>query len=401
MNPCRAFFCVFLLFTALCFGQDPDIYYLTWKDDPSTTMMVMWHTSDGNRETRVQFKELNSETWQTQEGTSKRFFDTSITIHRVELTGLEADTEYLYRINDGDIHQFRTLTDDLGKRPLDVVIGGDAYFDPEPFIQMNKEVASKNPDFVILAGDIAYAEGLRCALRTRYWKIERWEQFFRLWTKYMVTKEGRTIPIVPVIGNHDVKEGFDNPHKHDVIFYEVFAFPRSPYPYRTMNVANAITFYLLDSGHTYPVGGLQTEWLKKAFQDNKHSAYQIPVYHVPAYPSVTAFTHRGSTDIRKFWVPLFEKYGVRVSMEHDCHTFKRTFPIRDGMVDPENGIHYLGDGAWSVPPERPQRHWYLYKAAQTNCYWHLILDPSRAQIKAYDIDGNQIDALSIPANRTL
>ena len=38
---------------------------------------------------------------------------------------------------------------------------------------------------------------------------------------------------------------------------------------------------------------------------------------------------------------------VDAVFENDHHTYKRTFPIRAGKVDHENGILYLGDGTFS------------------------------------------------------
>ncbi|NGX38703.1 MAG: hypothetical protein KR126chlam1_00013 [Chlamydiae bacterium] len=379
---------------AIClWGEEPQVLYLTWRGDPSTTMTVMWHTDDGQDTSIIQYQREGEATWHHAEGRAKPLLKSSVTVHQVELTGLNENTDYFFRISDGEIHRFRTLPNGLN-RPLKVVIGGDAYMTPEPFTKMNKEVASKDPDFVILTGDIAYSEGLRCALKTLRWKIERWEEFFRIWTRDMVTKEGRIIPIVPVIGNHDVLEGFDDPFKKEVLFYEVFTFPHEGIPFRLMRIGKDLCFYLLDSGHTFPVAGSQAEWLEKSLVGNQQALFHIPAYHMAAYPTVTAFSHRSSRDIRKFWCPLFERYGVKISMEHDNHAFKRTFPIREEKVTP-GGVIYLGDGAWGVPPEKPHRHWYLYKSAQINSYWLLTIDRERCLCEAYNNDGELLDKLEV------
>ena len=41
---------------------------------------------------------------------------------------------------------------------------------------------------------------------------------------------------------------------------------------------------------------------------------------------------------RKFWCPLFEKYGVDAVLEHHDHTFKRTHPLTDGHVDNRGAV---------------------------------------------------------------
>ncbi len=389
----RIFFIFFLFLSALSWAQDPSILYLTWKDDPTTTMTVMWHTTTGDTSSTIHYKSLKETSWEQKNGETVQIKRSNVQVHQVELTGLEEGTDYLFRLGDGEIHKFRTLAKTL---PLKIVIGGDGYLSKELYEKMNREVASKDPDFVILAGDIAYTEGLSRALKTYAWRVQRWEEFFELWTKDMITKDGRIIPIVPVLGNHDVREGFDSPFKDQVFFYEFFTFPEKGIPYRVMKIGSDICFYLLDSGHSFPVGGAQAEWLRKALHRNMQATWQIPVYHIGAYPSVTSYTHRAARDIRKFWVPLFEKYGVRASMEHDSHAFKRTYPIRRGKVAAD-GIHYLGDGAWGVPPEKPKDHWYLAKALQSNCYWLLTMDPSKTLFQAFNNEGVILDELTLEA----
>lgn len=353
-------------------------------------MTVIWIEKDAGK---VYFKPVEAAQWKSQMGRTVPLDD--LPIRRAELTGLEPDTLYLFRIEEGPVHQFKTMPEKLD-RPLKIAIGGDAYYTPETNARMNREVAGRDPDFVIMAGDIAYTEGIKNALKPRAWKIDRWLQFFKEWSRDMVTKDGRLIPIVPTLGNHDIREGFDSPFKEQVFFYRFFAFPIAGVPYQLLKVGRELCFYLLDSGHSFPVGGAQTEWLEKNLKDNSGALYHIPIYHIAAYPSETSYTHRGAKDIRKFWVPLFEKYGVKVAMEHDNHTFKRTYPIKEGKIDPD-GIYYLGDGAWGVKALKPNRHWYLEKALAKNCYWLLTATPSECEFRAYDLDGKLLDEIKIPS----
>ena len=96
--------------------------------------------------------------------------------------------------------------------------------------------------------------------------------------------------------------------------------------------------------------------------------------HVPAYPSVRTFESKdGETGTgagnRKHWVPLFERYNVDAVFEHHDHTYKRTHPLADGLVNPK-GIFYLGDGSWGKirTPATPQARPYL---AVTDEAYHL------------------------------
>ena len=74
---------------------------------------------------------------------------------------------------------------------------------------------------------------------------------------------------------------------------------------------------------------------------------------------------------RKYWCPLFERYGGDAVLEHHDHTFKRTHPLKDGLAD-KNGVLYLGDGSWGKirPPKAAEKKPYLAAASQS---YHLSL----------------------------
>ncbi len=388
----RAFFLFFVVFSFVKgWAQDPSILYLTWKDDPTTTMTVMWHTVGDPVSNTVYYKPLQEDGWKQKTASSVKIEQSNVQVHQVELTELKADSEYTFHLGGEKKYKFRTLPQFLNK-PVKVAVGGDIFLSKELYEKMNREVASHDPDFAILGGDIAYTEGLRNALRSPQWRVDRWEEFFRIWTRDMVTKEGRMIPLMPIIGSHDIREGFDNPFKNQVLFYEMFAFPKKGIPYQAMRVGLDICFYLLDTGNSRPIAGAQTEWLKQAFKDNKRAIWQIPVYHDAAYPSETAFNSRTARNIRKFWSPIFEENGVFASMENGNHTFKRTYPIKEGKVNPK-GVYYLGDGCWGVPPLKPERHWYLDKSARTSCFWLITIDPTKCLYEAFDNEGRALDRL--------
>jgi hypothetical protein len=271
-----------------------------------------------------------------------------------------------------------------------VAVGGDALFSRELFEQMNLVIAKSDPDFVVVGGDIAYTEGLKTAVKPDCWRIARWQEFLEIWTAQMVSPDGRTLPMVPVIGNHDVLERYSNPFREAVFFYQLFAFPNFGIPYRLMQIGKDVAFILLDSGHTFPVGGGQAEWLEETLMDIEKVPYKVPVYHIAAYPSVYSKDSASSEQIRKFWVPLFEQYGVRISMENDNHAFKRSYPMLRGKIH-EDGVTYLGDGSWGTTPRQPKRRPYLAKAAKIDCYWKLVFSKEECRSTAYNIEGEEID----------
>lgn len=382
----------FFLIQGVCYGQTPEAYYLTWKNDPSHSMMIFWLSKD--KESTVFFRKKGMDSWMEKKGNKELLDSSSFFIHHLELTDLEEDTDYDFRIIPSEKEYFfHTLPSNL-YRPLKVIIGGDIFLEKNLYEKMNQEVVKTNPDFVILGGDLAYTEGMRRFLKSKAWKAERWIEFLKIWAKDMITSEGRVIPFVPVIGNHDIREGLENPRREKIFFYQLFSFPEQGISYRTLNIGDNVCFFLLDSGHSHPVGGRQTEWLENAFKNNEKALYKIPVYHIAAYPSVAKFNYASAPEIRKFWVPLFEKYQVQISMENDNHAFKRTFPLLRGKIH-ENGVIYLGDGCWGVPAKKVRPYWYLEKKEKSNCFWLLTIFQEKCLLQAFNIQGKLIDEIVI------
>ena len=110
----------------------------------------------------------------------------------------------------------------------------------------------------------------------------------------------------------------------------------------------------MDSGHTHPINGAQTEWLAGVLEARQLVPHKFALYHVPAYPSSRPFNYGISKQIRKNWVPLFDKYKLTAAFENHDHDYKRTHPLLEGKTAPK-GVIYLGDGAWGVETPRKAR----------------------------------------------
>jgi hypothetical protein len=171
------------------------------------------------------------------------------------------------------------------------------------------------------------------------------------------------------IGNHEVEGGYDETRERSPQYLSVFDGFFSDTTFGVLDIGDYMSLVLLDTGHIAPIGGSQTDWLEKTLADRQDRTHLIVANHVPAYPSYRAFQGSGDKtgtgeEQRKHWSPLFEKYNVDVVLEHHDHTFKRTHPIKDGMVD-KNGVLYLGDGSWGKlrPLKNPEERPYLETAS--------------------------------------
>lgn len=366
---------------------EPDAIYLTWTGDPTTTMTVVWHGIGGD----VWFHPEGETKWVSAGAESHPIPGTAVTVHMSHLERLEPNTIYIFKIEGSQkVYRFRTLPSSLS-REVRFVVGGDIFYDEafEAFHRMNLAVCFDDPDFVVLGGDLAYTTGTKRLFKGLEWEMERWQQFLRELQKSLQTKEGRLIPLFPVVGNHDVhkRSGYE-------IFYDIFPFPEKGCAYRMMEVGDYLSLILLDTGHTWPIEGIQTEWLKEAMKGSENR-YLFAAYHIGAYPSVYKFKGEVAESIRKNWAPLFEEAHLCAAFEHHSHAFKRTYPIRGGQKDPA-GVVYLGDGSWGAPPRRvktPEELWYLEKSASVNACWFVHLSPQRAVLEARTAAGAVVDQL--------
>jgi acid phosphatase type 7 len=262
--------------------------------------------------------------------------------------------------------------------------------------------------FALIGGDLAYAadkfgilsEGMQswmdwmlAGMDVRPEKRLRWLEWLIAWKEYMITPEGRMIPIVPALGNHDVNGGFDKTPADASFFHTIFPLPGRR-GYNVLDFGNYLTVVILDSGHTNPVGGKQTRWLYEALRERQFFPHKIALYHVPAYPSVRKFNGKTCSSIRHFWTPIFDRFGVHAAFEHHDHAYKRTYPLRAGKIDP-SGTIFLGDGAWGVEhprsPKNPDDVWYLAKSAPLRHFIRVTLTKESRQFTAIDSRGELID----------
>ncbi len=186
----------------------------------------------------------------------------------------------------------------------------------------------------------------------------------------------RLIPMLGCIGNHEVDGGYEKTRKEAPFFYSIFdgLFPETGFA--SLDFGDYMSLVLLDTNHTTPIEGAQTDWLARTLKEREDCPTVFAFNHVPAYPSfrppglIIPGGDKGTgTGNRDHWVPLFERYNVDAVFEHHDHTYKRTHPLLGGHAN-KNGIVYLGDGSWGKirKPAKPEARPYL---AVTDEAYHL------------------------------
>jgi hypothetical protein len=313
-------------------------------------------------------------------------------VHRALVDGLPPASEVTLRFA-GTTERVRTLPADL-KRPLRIATGGDTMHKPEWLAATAKALSARDPDFFVLGGDLAYEDG-KDGKRVAIW-IQTWAASAR-------APDGRLLPFVSCIGNHEVQGGYHGDASKAPFFYAMF--PLDGVATHAIDIGDEVSVIILDSDHSTRIPGPQTAWLAEQLAKRAKRPSVIPIYHYPAWPTVKVgkgekdpTENRVSKLIREHWVPLFEQSGVRLVLENDQHTYKRTVPLKAGQPDP-TGITYLGDGAWGVDVRRifPGLTWLAKGAEVRHGYILDIHAGGRIAVTAVDETGVEFDSVVLPA----
>lgn len=387
---------------------DPVTVYLTWQRSPETTMTIRWITSLDRKDNLVEYRQEEESSWISAEGSSSRLpGESPYLLHTIELTNLYPGTNYFFRTgSDAVPYKFQTMPAYL-ENPVRFVVGGDMYHDTVEILSAtNRQAAKTSPMFALVGGDIAYASDKPIGFLPRWaqkWvdtlfsqKIDRWLTWLIAWKNDMVTPDGRLIPFLPAIGNHDTSGRYGQTPAQAPFFYSLFAMP-GPQGYNVLDFGNYMSLIILDSGHTHPIENKQTAWLASTLEQRKDVPHKFALYHVPAYPSVRSFNEEICTRIRKYWVPIFDRYHLTGAFEHHDHDYKRTHLLLGGKID-ATGVLYLGDGAWGVDKPRMARNlaqkWYLAHTAPFRHFLSIVIKQNERQVTSITPDGNVLDEFS-------
>lgn len=380
-------------------AEPPLHVYLTWQGDTATTITVNYQTAE-HVDSVVRF-DIHSEEGRLRryehrvKGASRQIpgLEDGRYIHTVELTGLQPDSEYYFVAGDNRQNasaEFKFRTAPADDSPFRFVTGGDMDVG-QGARRLLEQAAKFNPLFVAVGGDLAYANGDLRAYR-------KWDLWLANWAEFMVLSDGRMVPMVLAIGNHEVQDGYNQPPEKAPFYFGYFA-QNGQTAYFSRQFGANFALLVLDSGHTAPHGGPQAEWLDAELARLRGVRYIAALYHVPLYPTHRDFMGAMSAAGREHWLPLFDKYGLTVAFENHDHTHKRTHRLKNGQVDPE-GTLYLGDGCFGVNPRQlaPGERWYEAVASSTQHFWVVDVSRGRLHCRAVNANGMVFDEAVIPSD---
>ncbi|WP_299443642.1 fibronectin type III domain-containing protein [uncultured Aquimarina sp.] len=374
-----------LLFFTLLFitiaWSNTDKYRLTWREDPSTTMVIGWNQISGSNAV-VHFGAQDF-------GTDYNLYPSSKTVDRTvsrkgmnnnyaRLTGLQPDTAYYFVIRDSEgvseRFWFMTAPNDPTTR-LSIVAGGDSRNNRTPRQNANRLVAKLRPHAVLFGGDM-----------TDDSTSSQWQNWFNDW-QLTIGSDGRMIPVVAARGNHessnDIRDLFDIPTAAGGEFYAL-SFG-----------GNLIRTYTLNTEVT--PGGTQGTWLANDLAANSENhIWAVAQYHRATRPHQSGKSEQN--DQYEAWSKPFYTHAVQLVMESDSHVVKRTWPIKpstdsgndEGFIrvdtDPNRAI-YVGEGCWGAPirSANDSKSW-TRAAGSFNQFKWLWIDQSKIELRTVKVD---------------
>jgi hypothetical protein len=401
MRFCRllTLFCVAAVAVCVTAQAEPKHVYLTYSDAPETTIdiNVILNEREGDVDVYYDTKPREGKIEDYTHHVTATYVQTLMVIsderamYVAALTDLEPGTEYYFVTGEEEYgmsqeRKFRTLPG--GDKPLRFITGGDMGVDGL-VIPLLTLAGQEDPDFGVIGGDIAYVNGLLGGYAT-------WDRWLNNWDQHAVTKDGRMVPIVTAIGNHETND-YESPHPDLRAPWYTGLFGRqSDKIYYSRMFGENMVLFSLDSGHLV-THEAQAEWLEEEMAKHQNVKYKFAVYHVPLYPAHRDYEGGGSVAGRQHWLPIFDRYGLTVGMENHDHVFKRTKVLKGNQVA-EQGTVYIGDGCFGRGPRTidEQPRWYNEKELAVAHFWVVDVKKNGLDFKAIDDQGNELDKFSLP-----
>jgi len=430
--------------------DDPPKYvHLSWSEnDVYHTMTVMWWTEFEESGSYVVYDtephNATSEYAYMVEGSAHKVCYGAHCFpgywHEVELTGLQPGTTYYFRVGGpgGWSREWKFRTIGLDEN-VKFVIGGDSRrpwgegyelkihptsISNWPWARdwVTKAAASEDPAFVLFIGDLVESGNV--------W--EDWANWFEGMEENLVTSDGRMIPIVAIIGNHEMGS-YPNVESTYDWFKGMFANPGNELWY-SLDFPNLHITVLATTGGcvgtwwepAVPEAEAQVEWLKNDLASSD-AKWKIVAFHVPWYTCFESGTGYTSEVYLKYWAQIIEDpaYGVDLVFSGHVHNYMRTWPLRTVEIkevsvdkpwtkvgykavyelkgNSEEGITYVVSGTWGAPTdpyvkgEPCQIRDFMASVAARPSYVVLELTPDGGlHYLAKDTSGKVIDEVTFP-----
>lgn len=265
-----------------------------------------------------------------------------------------------------------------------------------------ERVAAQQPDLVLIAGDVSYANG----------NGSKWDQWFA-----RVESVASRVPVMVAMGNHETYCSPDG--------VELKACAKETYEYlehfHMPTPQNGSMYYDFDLGPAH-FTALDTEayqadlpdaprtdaHAQNAFLDaslaSAADAWRIVYFHRPLYSSNAHERDIQDLEARADWLPSLDARGADLVLNGHAHAYERTYAMRSGEVVSGDAAVKAGTGTFFVTTGGggrslygefgPRPAWSAVRAAE---YEFVLLDITNDSLvgRALREDGSVLDAFAI------
>jgi predicted phosphodiesterase len=395
-------------------SKDPDRIILTFNGDPATSRAVTWRTDTTVTKAVAQIAvaKVNSsfkETASSQEATTetfdlglyKRNQSYKVHYHSTVFEGLAPDTQYVYRVGDGDQYwsewiQFRTAKKEYARTQF--VYFGDAQNNVlEHWSRVIRKAYQTAPDasFVIHAGDLINDAH----------KDQEWAEWYKAggfihsqWTA------------IPVVGNHEFwhlknREG----RMLSIQWRPQFTLPveeeLDPKLHETVYTVDYqdVRIIVLNSNDLLEE---QTEYVRKQLESSTAKWTILTCHHSIFAPAVG----RDFQFARENWKPLLDQYNVDLVLNGHDHTYARGHvPFRFAEKGPNEDLGTVYVTSVSGPKQYDldkdqlegfsnQGYQLDQTGEQTQFYQVITVEDNKLTYVAYNALGEEHDRIVIKKN---
>jgi len=343
----------------------PSLYAAT-----PTSVNIWWHVKEAVATHQVEF------------GTNKKKLEEKVELDEntayphVELKGLQAGTEYFYRVTSGkttsDIFSFKLPEPD---KPFRMVFWSDNQGGFETFRDKTVPLMmEQKPDLLLTAGDLV-SDGAQ---------YNHWVDHLYGPAKELL----RSVPWYPVRGNHDYSDDND-------LCYDMLPLPVNDHYYAVSY--GPLRIVVIDSNND---SDAQWEWLDEEVNSDawKNAKYRMVAFHHPAFNSIwDSPGYDGRALYRTKLVPLIEgAYGDIVINGH-MHAYER---LRR-LIGNDEFIEYVVIGGAGGTLDTVKVYQWPFSVIQYSTHHILVadIDDEKMLLKMIELDTEKVlDVFMIPAN---
>jgi acid phosphatase type 7 len=305
--------------------------------------------------------------------------------HQAVLTGLQAGTDYKYRVlmddepvlGDDEL-AFRTT----GVNEFQFLAFGDSGTGSAEQVRLGQKMSRENPRFVLHTGDLCYPD-------STFENLER--KYFDHYRGMM-----KQTPFFPCPGNHDYYNTEAVPYitVHDVPVEEIRESDHGRYFSFDWNNAH---FVSLDTNTPLVRAANRTgdmlNWFRSDLETTK-KFWTVVYFHHPPYAFGPNEKDSLSKAARDLIVPIIDAFGVPLVLNGHEHSYQRSHPIRRGRID-DNGTVYVttGGGGASLYPVHANP--LLGAGASIHHYLRASVDGYSMTLESVSINGNEIDRVTL------